>query len=111
MPSLDTLSLRGRLLLRTEALVLDLNGVVKGRTVDDALARVGRGLGVAPAAISRPASRCASACPGGDIVTVYGGGLATSSVGAAALAARRRAPASSDRPGDRPPGADARGAT
>ena len=41
VPSLDTLSLQGRLLFRTEALVLDLNGVVKGRTVDDALAGAG----------------------------------------------------------------------
>ena len=43
VPSLESVSLRGRMLLRTEPLVLDLNGVVKGRTVDDALALLGRG--------------------------------------------------------------------
>ena len=43
VPSLETLSLRGRVLLRTEPVLLDLNGVVKGKTVDDALALAGKG--------------------------------------------------------------------
>jgi thiamine biosynthesis lipoprotein len=57
VPSFLSISLRSRGLLRTEAVELDLNGVVKGRTVDDALALAG----------------------GGSIV-LHEGGLATSSV-------------------------------
>ena len=43
VPSVSSISLLGRGLLRTEPVTLDLNGVVKGRTVDDALALVGSG--------------------------------------------------------------------
>ena len=46
VPSLLSLSLRGRMLLRTEPVVLDLNGVVKSKTVDDALALHRRRLGL-----------------------------------------------------------------
>jgi thiamine biosynthesis lipoprotein len=80
VPALDTLSLRGRLLFRTEAMVLDLNGVVKGRTIDDALAAssaewVSAGGDLATRVPLRVD------LPGGEIVTVTDGGLATSSVG------------------------------
>ena len=43
VPSWHSISLHGGGLLRTETVQLDLNGVVKGRTVDDALAVAGRG--------------------------------------------------------------------
>ena len=69
--------------------MLDLNGVVKGRTVDDALALRRRAAGSRPAATSRRRPVVVG-LPGGDAVTLHGGGLATSSVGAAPLAARRR---------------------
>ncbi|MGZ4334176.1 MAG: FAD:protein FMN transferase [Gaiellaceae bacterium] len=80
VPSRFSLSLRGSGLLRTEPVAIDLNGVVKSRTVDDALARVGRrwvcaGGDVAtlePVVVGLPA--------GGSIV-LQAGGLATSSVG------------------------------
>lgn len=79
VPSLDTLSLQGRLLFRTEALVLDLNGVVKGRTVDDALARAGADWVNAGGDLATRVPLRVEV-PGGDIVTVTAGGLATSSV-------------------------------
>jgi thiamine biosynthesis lipoprotein len=80
VPSLETLSLRGRVLLRTEPAVLDLNGVVKGKTVDDALALVGRGWVSAGGDIATVIP-LAVGLPGGDSITLYGGGLATSSTG------------------------------
>jgi thiamine biosynthesis lipoprotein len=43
VPSIDALSLRGRMLVRSVPVQLDLNGVVKGKTVDDALALLGDG--------------------------------------------------------------------
>ena len=43
VPSWQSISLHGGGLLRTETVQLDLNGVVKGKTVDDALELVGRG--------------------------------------------------------------------
>jgi FAD:protein FMN transferase len=79
VPSLATLSLQGRVLLRTEPLVLDLNGVVKGKTVDDALARSGRGWISAGGDIAT-AVPLAVGLPGGDAITLESGGLATSSV-------------------------------
>ena len=80
VPSLETLSLRGRVLLRTEPAVLDLNGVVKGKTVDDALALVRRGWVSAGGDIATVIP-LAVGLPGGDSITLYGGGLATSSTG------------------------------
>ena len=44
VPGLDAISLRGRILVRAEPVTLDLNGVVKGQTVDDALALARRRL-------------------------------------------------------------------
>jgi len=43
VPSFQSLTLRGVALLRTEPVILDLNGVVKGQTVDDALELLGNG--------------------------------------------------------------------
>ena len=80
VPSLETVSLRGRMLLRTEPLVLDLNGVVKGRTVDDALDRLGAGW-VSAGGDLATTTPVEVGLPGGGSVTVYKGGLATSSTG------------------------------
>lgn len=80
VPSLETVSLRGRMLLRTEPLVLDLNGVVKGRTVDDALARLGAGW-VSAGGDLAATTPVEVGLPGGGSVIVYKGGLATSSTG------------------------------
>ncbi len=46
VPSWQSISLHGGGLLRTETVQLDLNGVVKGRTVDDALELVRQRVGV-----------------------------------------------------------------
>ena len=46
VPSWQSISLHGGGLLRTETVQLDLNGVVKGKTVDDALELVGQRVGV-----------------------------------------------------------------
>ena len=79
VPSLDSLRLRGRMLLRTEPVVLDLNGVVKGATVDDALALVGRGW-VSRRRRHRDTRPGRGRLPGGDTITSTTGGLATSSI-------------------------------
>jgi FAD:protein FMN transferase len=79
VPPLTTLSLRGRVLLRVEPVTLDLNGVVKGRTVDDALALTGRGWVSAGGDIAA-AEPVVVGLPAGGSVTLHGGGLATSSV-------------------------------
>jgi FAD:protein FMN transferase len=80
VPALDSLSLLGRFLLRTEDVLIDLNGVVKGKTVDDALAVLGRGWVSAGGDLATNIPVVVG-LPGGDCVTVHGGGLATSSVG------------------------------
>jgi len=79
MPSLDALSLRGRVLLRTEPVVLDLNGVVKSKTVDDALALIGRGWAAAGGDVAT-AVPIQVGLPADGTVTLDCGGLATSSV-------------------------------
>jgi thiamine biosynthesis lipoprotein len=79
VPPLSSLSLRGRVLLRTEPLTLDLNGVVKGKTVDDALALLGEGW-VSAGGDLATSSPIVVGLPGGDVVTLDRGGLATSSV-------------------------------
>jgi FAD:protein FMN transferase len=73
------LSLRGRVLLRVEPITLDLNGVVKGRTVDDALALTGTGWVSAGGDVAA-AETVVVGLPAGGRVTLHGGGLATSSV-------------------------------
>jgi len=79
VPSLESLSLRGRMLLRAAPVVLDLNGVVKGKTVDDALALAGRGWISAGGDIATVVP-LAVGLPGGGAITLDGGGLATSSL-------------------------------
>jgi FAD:protein FMN transferase len=79
VPSLDSLVLRGRMLLRTEAVILDLNGVVKGRTVDDALALLGDGWVSAGGDIATSVPVVVG-LPAGGAITLERGGLATSSV-------------------------------
>jgi thiamine biosynthesis lipoprotein len=79
VPSLLSLRLRGRMLLRTEPVVLDLNGVVKGKTVDDALARVGDGWVSAGGDIATRIPLDVG-LPGGGSIRLDRGGLATSSV-------------------------------
>ena len=71
--------LRGRMLLRTEPVVLDLNGVVKGKTVDDALALLGAGWVSAGGDIATTVPLDVG-LPGGDSIRLDRGGLATSSV-------------------------------
>ena len=79
VPSLDALSLRSTLLVRAEPIELDLNCVVKGATVDDALALIGGGFVAAGGDLATSAPIVVG-LPGGDAVTLHGGGLATSSV-------------------------------
>jgi thiamine biosynthesis lipoprotein len=79
VPSLDALTLRGHMLLRAAPLVLDLNGVVKGKTVDDALALVGEGWVSAGGDIATTVPVNVGLPAGGSIL-LRDGGLATSSV-------------------------------
>lgn len=79
VPSLDSIVLRGRLLLRTEPVILDLNGVVKGKTVDDALGLLDGGWVAAGGDVATSVP-VVVALPGGGAVTLDRGGLATSSV-------------------------------
>jgi FAD:protein FMN transferase len=77
--SLASIRLRGRMLLRSAPVVLDLNGVVKGKTVDDALARAGSGWVCAGGDLATNVP-VEVGLPGGGSARVTGGGLATSSV-------------------------------
>jgi len=79
VPPFAALSLRGRLLVRAEPVELDLNCVVKGATVDDALALLGGGFVAAGGDVATSASVVVG-LPAGGTVTLHGGGLATSSV-------------------------------
>ena len=79
VPSLASVSLRGRMLLRAEPVTLDLNGVVKGKTVDDALELLGAGWVSAGGDLATTVPIVVG-LPGGDSVTLERGGLATSSV-------------------------------
>ena len=79
VPPPGSLSLRGRLLVRAEPIELDLNCVVKGATVDDALALVGGGFVAAGGDVATSAPLVVG-LPGGGSVTLHAGGLATSSV-------------------------------
>jgi thiamine biosynthesis lipoprotein len=79
VPPLASLTLRGRVLLRVERVILDLNGVVKGKTVDDALALLGAGW-VSAGGDLATTHPIVVGLPGGDAVTLERGGLATSSV-------------------------------
>jgi thiamine biosynthesis lipoprotein len=79
VPSFQSLTLRGIALLRTEPVILDLNGVVKGQTVDDALELLGHGWVSAGGDIATTVPLVVG-LPGGDTITLERGGLATSSV-------------------------------
>jgi FAD:protein FMN transferase len=79
VPTLDSLILRGGILLRAVPLILDLNGVVKGRTVDDALELLGDGW-VSAGGDLATTGPIVVGLPGGDTVMLDRGGLATTSV-------------------------------
>jgi len=79
IPSWHSISLHGGGLLRTETVQLDLNGVVKGKTVDDALEIAGSGWVSAGGDVAA-LDPVVVGLPGGGTVALHGGGLATSSV-------------------------------
>jgi len=79
IPPVGAISLRGRLLVRAVPIELDLNCVVKGATVDDALALLGGGFVAAGGDVATSAPLVVG-LPGGGAVTLRRGGLATSSV-------------------------------
>jgi thiamine biosynthesis lipoprotein len=79
VPSFDTLWLRGLALLRMEPVTLDLNGIVKGKTADDALELLGDGWVSAGGDVATTVPLVVG-LPGGDTVTLERGGLATSSI-------------------------------
>ena len=79
VPPWTAMSLLGRGLLRTEPIELDLNGVVKSRTVDDALALAGRGWVSAGGDVATLEPLVVE-LPGGASIALHSGGLATSSV-------------------------------
>jgi thiamine biosynthesis lipoprotein len=79
VPSHHAVSVLGRGVLRVEPVTLDLNGVVKSRTVDDALALAGRGWVFAGGDMATREA-VVIGLPGGGSVTLHEGGLATSSV-------------------------------
>jgi thiamine biosynthesis lipoprotein len=79
VPSFHAIALRGIALLRSEPVILDLNGVVKGQTVDDALELLGHGWVSAGGDVATTVPLVVG-LPGGDTITLERGGLATSSV-------------------------------
>jgi thiamine biosynthesis lipoprotein len=79
VPSPRCVILFGDIVLRHEPVTLDLNGVVKGKTVDDALALLGGGWVSAGGDVAT-AVPLVVGLPGGDSVTLDRGGLATSSI-------------------------------
>jgi FAD:protein FMN transferase len=83
IPSWHSISVHGGGLLRTETVQLDLNGVVKGKTVDDALELAGSGWISAGGDVAA-LDPVVVGLPGGGTIALHDGGLATSSV------ARRR---------------------
>jgi thiamine biosynthesis lipoprotein len=70
--------LRGRFLIRPQGLKLDLNGVVKGQTVDDALALIGGDGFVSAGGDIATRGAVDVALPGNGAVRMIHGGLATS---------------------------------
>jgi FAD:protein FMN transferase len=79
VPSADAVLLRGRILIRADPVMLDLNGVVKSKTVDDALALIGHGW-VAAGGDVATTQPIVVGLPAGGAATLDRGGLATSSV-------------------------------
>ena len=76
---LHAIRLTGRLLSRPPGLLLDLNGVVKARTVDQALALARSAVFVSAGGDMSARSPVDVALAGGDVVCLRSGGLATSS--------------------------------
>ncbi len=72
------IQLSGLLVRRPSGLRLDLNGVVKGRAVDDALALLEGDGFVSAGGDLATRGELAVALPGGDTVTLHAGALATS---------------------------------
>jgi thiamine biosynthesis lipoprotein len=79
VPSFGSIGLEGGLLVRSEPVLLDLNGVVKGQTVDDALDLLGNGWVSAGGDIATTVPLVVG-LPGGETITLERGGLATSSI-------------------------------
>jgi FAD:protein FMN transferase len=79
VPSWHSISVHGGGLLRTEVVQLDLNGVVKGKTVDDALEIAGSGWVSAGGDVAA-VEPVVVGLPGGGRIALHDGGLATSSV-------------------------------
>jgi thiamine biosynthesis lipoprotein len=79
VPSWNSISVHGGGLLRTDTVQLDLNGIVKGKTIDDALELAGRGWVSAGGDVAA-LDPVVVGLPGGDSIALHGGGLATSSV-------------------------------
>jgi thiamine biosynthesis lipoprotein len=78
VPGWRLLVMKGRILERPPGLLLDLNGVVKGRAVDDALELIsGRALVSAGGDIAARGVHTIG-LPGGDAVDLHSGGIATS---------------------------------
>ena len=91
------------MLLRSAPVVLDLNGVVKGRTVDDALALAGSGWVSAGGDVAT-AAPLEVGLPGGRLGPARTAAGSRRRASRRAWRARRRATAPPDRPGDRPAG-------
>jgi FAD:protein FMN transferase len=79
VPHISTVELTGRLLSLTAPVTLDLNGVVKGKTVDDALELLGHGYVAAGGDVATNVPVVVG-LPGGESIRLYDGGLATSSI-------------------------------
>ena len=79
IPSYHSISVHGGGLLRTETMQLDLNGIVKGKTVDDALELAGGGWVSAGGDIAAR-EPVVVGLPAGGSIALHDGGLATSSV-------------------------------
>jgi thiamine biosynthesis lipoprotein len=79
VPSWHSISVHGGGLLRTDTVQLDLNGVVKGKTVDDALELAGSGWVSAGGDVAA-LDPVVVGLPGGGSIALHDGGLATSSV-------------------------------
>ena len=88
-PRCDRSGCAGAMLLRTTPVVLDLNGVVKGKTVDDALG-LRAPAGFPPAATSRPPSRVEVGLPGGELILLDARRARDEQRRASVLAAGRR---------------------
>jgi thiamine biosynthesis lipoprotein len=78
VPHISSVGLADRLLSLSRPVTLDLNGVVKGKTVDDALALLGRGFVSAGGDVATNVPVVVG-LPGGETIRLYDGGLATSS--------------------------------